>query len=147
MLYLLGWSKTEVADTLGLHRHTVASHLKLYSFYTPMNLEFMEGPDAVMFGVELTESGVRPGKLRTIMELLNMEEATIQRAVAVCEGMQREGETEEGSRVCRGCGFPFEPDVRQRNRQRFCSSQACRKASKRYSQRKWSQGMGKDYWK
>ena len=38
---------------------------------------------------------------------------------------------------CRNCGCLFIPDHRNRNRQKYCSKPACRKASKAASQQRW----------
>jgi hypothetical protein len=43
----------------------------------------------------------------------------------------------EGERKCLCCGKFFMPDARNRRRQRYCRERACRKASKRASQRRW----------
>ena len=40
-------------------------------------------------------------------------------------------------RKCLCCKTLFKPDPRQKNRQRYCSQSACRKASKAASQKKW----------
>ncbi|MGB0742901.1 MAG: hypothetical protein ACPGSB_00110 [Opitutales bacterium] len=48
-------------------------------------------------------------------------------------------------KLCRNCEQPFIADPRHLSRQKFCSRAECRNASKRYSQRKWSQ-KNPDYW-
>lgn len=40
-------------------------------------------------------------------------------------------------RKCLHCGELFKPDARNRRHQRYCSTSACRKASKAASQRRW----------
>lgn len=42
-------------------------------------------------------------------------------------------------RKCKHCGELFIPDHRNRNKQRYCTSPACRKASKAAGQKKWLQ--------
>lgn len=49
---------------------------------------------------------------------------------------------------CSHCRKLFEPDPRNRNRQRFCAKPACRKASKACSQKKWHEKPeNRDYFK
>jgi hypothetical protein len=49
---------------------------------------------------------------------------------------------------CRNCKRLFIPDHRNRDRQNYCKSPACRKASKAYSQKKWLQKPeNKNYFK
>ncbi len=49
---------------------------------------------------------------------------------------------------CLHCGGLFQADSRNRGRQRFCSAQACKKASKRHSQALWlHQPANADYFK
>ena len=48
-------------------------------------------------------------------------------------------------RKCIHCGCHFTPDPRHKNRQKFCNDGACRAASKRHSQQKWTQ-KNQDYW-
>ena len=49
---------------------------------------------------------------------------------------------------CRNCKRLFLPDHRNRDRQNFCKSPACQKASKAYSQKKWLQKPGnRNYFK
>ena len=42
-----------------------------------------------------------------------------------------------GQRKCLCCGEFFEPDARNRDRQRYCAATACRRASKAASQAAW----------
>jgi len=44
---------------------------------------------------------------------------------------------QSGQRKCLWCGLFFEPDHRNRKRQRYCSANACRHASKAASQAAW----------
>lgn len=54
----------------------------------------------------------------------------------------------KGTRKCRHCGDFFVPDVRNRNRQRYCAKAPCRKACKAASQRRWlSKPENADYFK
>ena len=49
---------------------------------------------------------------------------------------------------CRHCRRLFVPDPRNRDRQKYCSSPPCRKASKSASQKKWLRKPGnRDYFK
>ena len=49
---------------------------------------------------------------------------------------------------CRHCRRLFVPDTRNRDRQKYCSSPPCRKASKAASQKKWlSKPENKDHFK
>jgi len=49
---------------------------------------------------------------------------------------------------CCHCNRLFEPDARNRNRQRFCAKPECRKASKALSQKKWQEKPeNRDYFK
>ncbi len=49
---------------------------------------------------------------------------------------------------CLHCNALFDPDSRNRGRQRFCSAAPCRQASKRHSQALWlQQPANKDYFK
>lgn len=51
-------------------------------------------------------------------------------------------------RKCLGCGRLFRPDPRNVRHQRYCSSPACRQASKAASQRRWlSQPENRDYFR
>jgi len=53
-----------------------------------------------------------------------------------------------GSCKCRHCGEIFEPDARNRARQRYCVKAPCRKARKAASQRAWlSQEANRDYFR
>lgn len=54
----------------------------------------------------------------------------------------------KGSCKCRHCGEIFEPDARNRARQRYCVKAPCRKARKAASQRAWlSQEDNRDYFR
>lgn len=54
----------------------------------------------------------------------------------------------KGSCKCLSCGSFFEPDARQRARQRRCAKPECRRASKQASQRQWhSRPENRDYFK
>lgn len=44
---------------------------------------------------------------------------------------------QSGQRKCLCCGLFFDPEPRNRKRQRFCSAGACRRASKAASQATW----------
>jgi hypothetical protein len=49
---------------------------------------------------------------------------------------------------CRHCHRAFVPDYRNRDRQRYCQGDECRKASKRASQRRWwSKPENRDYFR
>lgn len=51
-------------------------------------------------------------------------------------------------RKCKNCHTFFIPDPRNANRQRYCSREQCRKASKKASQRKWlNQPQNQDYFR
>ena len=51
-------------------------------------------------------------------------------------------------RKCKNCHAIFLPDPRNINRQRYCSREQCRKASKKASQRKWlNQPQNRDYFR
>lgn len=53
-----------------------------------------------------------------------------------------------GSCKCRHCGEFFEPDARNRARQRYCRKAPCRKARKAASQRAWlSKPENRDYFR
>lgn len=53
-----------------------------------------------------------------------------------------------GSYKCRHCGEMFEPDARNRGRQRYCMKAPCRKARKAASQRSWLSKEGnRDYFR
>jgi hypothetical protein len=51
----------------------------------------------------------------------------------------------EGLKLCLHCEQPFDPDPRHVRRQKFCRRAACKLASKKQSQRKWSD-KNPDYW-
>ena len=51
-------------------------------------------------------------------------------------------------RKCKNCHTFFLPDSRNTNRQRYCSKEQCRKASKKASQRKWlKKPQNQDYFR
>ena len=51
-------------------------------------------------------------------------------------------------RKCKNCHTFFLPDPRNANRQRYCSKEQCRKASKKASQRKWlKKPQNQDYFR
>ncbi len=51
-------------------------------------------------------------------------------------------------RRCPHCHTLFSPDPRTRHRQRYCFREACRKASKASSQKRWIAKSGnRDYWR
>lgn len=51
-------------------------------------------------------------------------------------------------RKCLHCGELFKPDARNRHHQRYCSSAACRRASKAASQRRWlAKPANRDYFR
>lgn len=51
-------------------------------------------------------------------------------------------------RKCLHCKTRFRPDHRNRNRQQYCSSSECRKASKKASQKRWlTKSENRDYFK
>jgi hypothetical protein len=51
-------------------------------------------------------------------------------------------------RKCRHCHALFRPDVRNLRHQRYCTAEACRKASKTASQRRWlSKPENRDYFR
>lgn len=55
---------------------------------------------------------------------------------------------QSGQRKCLCCGRLFYPDRRNRERQRYCSDSACRRASKAASQSAWlSQSQNADYFR
>lgn len=39
--------------------------------------------------------------------------------------------------ICKNCNEPFNPDYRNRERQKYCDKPECRKASKTNSQKRW----------
>jgi hypothetical protein len=47
--------------------------------------------------------------------------------------------------ICLHCRECFRPDPRHVGRQKFCNKAECKAASKRHSQRKWSE-KNSDYW-
>ena len=51
----------------------------------------------------------------------------------------------EGSRECLNCKEFFIPDQRHMKRQKYCNKEECKAASKRNSQRKWTE-KNPDYW-
>ena len=54
----------------------------------------------------------------------------------------------KGSCKCRHCGDIFQPDARNRARQRYCAKAPCRKARKAGSQRRWlKQAENADYFR
>lgn len=56
---------------------------------------------------------------------------------------------EAGTRqICLNCQRRFTPDSRARDRQRFCSRPACKKASKVWRQKRWrAKAENQDYWR
>lgn len=54
----------------------------------------------------------------------------------------------KGARKCRHCGEFFLPDARNQRRQRFCTKEPCRKASRAASSRRWrSKPENTDYFR
>jgi hypothetical protein len=50
--------------------------------------------------------------------------------------------------ICLFCKQSFVPDPRRRQQQRFCSTIACQKASKAFSQQRWlAKPENWDYWR
>jgi len=55
--------------------------------------------------------------------------------------------TIERQKKCLGCQKWFTPDPRSKDRQRFCSKPACKKASKAWRQARWrSKPENRTYW-
>ena len=56
--------------------------------------------------------------------------------------------TRSRRRKCRHCGQLFQPDPRNRYHQRYCSAEACHRASKAASQRRWlRKAKNRDYFR
>ena len=152
ILNFFGWNKSEIADALNIDRRTVCSRLKTLGICTATYLENLEvSLPAHKLIVQLLRLGMKQQRIHCLFrhELPRFTSITQFRNYTSRYKLL-EIHIHHNTRYirqCLHCGEFFIPDCRHRLTQQFCSSPSCQTASKKYSQQKWSQGLGKDYWK
>lgn len=131
----LGWSNTVIADVLGLHRHCVAKYAKFH-VYTPLATKNLENESVNGLMIALS----------WVTELEVQYEPHNKFKFNLTKELHKKSSSILKTKECLECGATFTPHPKHYKRQNFCSKDTCRKASKKHSQKLWSEGKGKWYW-